>query len=292
MHSETDRRDRTRALLEWLLEAGVDLPVDETPHDRFVPVSLTQQVQIAGHAAQTDTREAAEMRDRAIASQTSANTLAPADTRAPAVALAPAALAAAEAAAAATDLASLEDRIAAFTGCSLRKSAMHTLCGAGPHSSDLLIVAGMPTDDEDRTGTAFAGPAGGLLDKMLAAIGLKRAGVRICHLLPWRTPGERRATAAEIAVCLPFLQRQIAFVGPRAVLAFGLQAAQSLSGETQTFRQIRSRALTVADTRPAIPLIATWHPRDLLTQPLRKREAWQDLLKLRAVLDGTSNAGA
>jgi uracil-DNA glycosylase family 4 len=106
-------------------------------------------------------------------------------------------------------LAALQAALSGFTGCALRDTATQLVFADGPEQAQVMLVGEAPGAEEDRIGRPFVGPAGQLLDRMLGSIGLQRDTVRIVNTVPWRPPGNRTPTEAEIAVCLPFLQRHI-----------------------------------------------------------------------------------
>src|SRR5206468_10143970 len=107
--------------------------------------------------------------------------------------------------------------IAAFDDCPLKRTATNTVFLDGNPAAPVMIIGEAPGADEDRIGRPFVGRAGQLLDRMLAAIGLDRAGVQITNVIYWRPPGNRTPTSAEIASCLPFVFRLIALVQPKVL---------------------------------------------------------------------------
>jgi DNA polymerase len=150
-----------------------------------------------------------------------------------------------------------------------------------------MLVGEEPGAEEDRSGRPFVGPAGQLLDRMLAAIGLDRSGVYITNVVYWRPPGNRQPTAAEVAACLPFIARHIELVSPEIVVAVGGAAAKTLLARNEGITKLRGRWFqyeSVGMSRP-IPATATYHPAYLLRQPAQKRMAWRDLLMLREKFD-------
>ncbi|MBN2675752.1 MAG: uracil-DNA glycosylase [Alphaproteobacteria bacterium] len=180
------------------------------------------------------------------------------------------------------DLSSLEDiRIALenFTQCGLKRYAKHTIIGEGITDSPLVMCIGeAPGADEDRLGRPFVGVSGQLLDQMLHSIGLSREkNTYISNILPWRPPGNRPPTQEEISLCLPFIQRQISLIRPRAILFLGGVPTQSLTNRTDGITRLRGCWLEVL----GIPALPTFHPSYLLRTPIRKKEAWQDLLSLK-----------
>jgi DNA polymerase len=173
----------------------------------------------------------------------------------------------------------------AFTGCALRTTATNLVFAEGNPKSALMLVGEAPGAEEDKQGVPFVGASGKLLDKMLAAIGLDRTHVYISNVLPWRPPGNRTPTDQEIAACLPFIAQHIALVQPKLLLFLGGVAAKSLLRTNEGIMRLRGKQ--VAYTAPdgtTIPAIATFHPSYLLRSPAQKKEAWQDLLLVQALL--------
>lgn len=193
------------------------------------------------------------------------------------------------AAAQADSLDALKTAIAAFDGCGLRDTAGHMVFAEGDPTAGLLLIGEAPGADEDRTGHAFQGREGALLDKMLASIGLTRAHMLLTPLIPWRPPGGRPANPGEIAVCLPFLHRLIALTRPARLLLLGSQTASTILPSTA-----RRRRQAPAWTDCVIPGQPTPTPAltlpglsALLKNPLERREAWAGLRLLRRTLDET-----
>jgi DNA polymerase len=187
----------------------------------------------------------------------------------------------------ATTLEALRAAIADFDGCALRNTASHLVFADGDASAGLLLIGDAPGADDDRSGTPFAGPAGAYLDRMLASIGLDRGKLLLAPLIPWRPPGDRPPSAAELALCLPFLHRLIALVEPRRLVLVGALAARALLGQSGSRRRSRGIWQDVAipglsETLPALP---TFSPAELMRSPADRRAAWADLRLLRRTLD-------
>lgn len=183
----------------------------------------------------------------------------------------------------ATDLDALRAELAAFDGCSLKKTALNLVFGDGNPASGIMFIGESPGPDEDRSGKAFVGPNGALLDKMLAAIGLNsRDDYYITNVLPWRPPGNRTPTDAEISTCLPFLRRHIALVNPRVLILLGGLATKTLLQRTEGITRLRGKWFEYAlpDSR-IVPVLPMLNPSALLSNPGQKRQSWQDLLALK-----------
>ncbi|WP_112663246.1 uracil-DNA glycosylase [Microvirga flavescens] len=266
------------AILDYYVEAGVDLALDEEPHDRFVETALPPPAPI--------------VRREEIAPREPAD--APPPRALPQAAVAPeeAAVQARELARHARSLEELETILAAFEGCSLKSSAKNLVFADGTPQSRVMLVGEAPGADEDRIGKPFVGRSGQLLDRMLAAIGLDRAEVYIANVVPWRPPGNRTPTPQEVAICKPFIARQIELAKPDFLICLGGPAAQNLLNLKEGILRTRGRWFSYrTDEGREIRALATLHPAYLLRQPLQKRLAWRDFLALRRALDGETGTG-
>jgi DNA polymerase len=159
--------------------------------------------------------------------------------------------------------------------------------GVGNPDADLMFVGEAPGGDEDIQGIPFVGRAGQLLTKMILAINLERDQVYIANVIKCRPPGNRNPEPDEIASCEPFLFQQIDAVRPKVIVALGAFAAKTLLRTEDPISRLRGR---VYDFRGA-KLIPTFHPSFLLRSPDRKRDAWEDLKKARALLTSTVTGG-
>lgn len=181
----------------------------------------------------------------------------------------------------------LQAALESFEGCPLAQTATRLVFADGNPASGLMLVGEGPGAEEDRAGLPFVGASGQLLDRMLASIGLDRGRYLITNLIPWRPPGNRNPTEAEVQTCLPFLLRHIALVAPRRLVLLGKLSTEALTGSTQGIRRMRGRWVEVrvpglANPVPTLPML---HPAYLLRNPGAKREAWADLVSLRLALD-------
>ena len=269
---------RPLELLKWYVEAGADEAIGEVPVDRFAQSQFPE--------SQVPDSRAPERRSAPPPIETKA---APAQARA----AAPAAVQgdAHEAAAACQTLDELVAAIEAFDGCALKETASNTVVHDGNPKARVMVVGEAPGGEEDRTGLPFVGPAGRLLDRMLAAIGLDRHGAEgdaayITNILFWRPPGNRAPTADEIAACIPFTRRQIELVAPAILVPVGGIAAKALLERSEGITRLRGtwREYNSPGLAAPVATMATFHPAYLLRQPLQKRDAWHDLLAIKARL--------
>ena len=181
----------------------------------------------------------------------------------------------------------LEALLARFEGCALKFSAKNLVFADGNPQGRVMLVGEAPGADEDRIGKPFVGRSGQLLDRMLAAIGLDRSKVYIANVVPWRPPGNRTPTPQEVAICKPFIERQIELAAPEFLVCLGGPATQNLLGIKDGILRARGRWFTYrTDGGREIRALATLHPAYLLRQPLQKRFAWRDFLALQRALDG------
>lgn len=183
---------------------------------------------------------------------------------------------------AALDWEALQGCVAACTQCELHSSRRQTVFGVGDQGADLLIVGEAPGAEEDRRGEPFVGRAGQLLDEMLRAIGLGRQQIFIANTLKCRPPNNRDPKAEEAAACRAFLDRQIALLQPKVILAVGKIAAQNLLDSTDPVGRMRGKQHTVNE----IPLLVTYHPAYLLRSPSQKRKSWADLQAVQSLVTG------
>ncbi len=178
--------------------------------------------------------------------------------------------------------------MAAFEGCSLKKTATNLVFSSGNPAGRVMLVGEAPGSEEDRKGEAFVGPSGELLDKILAAIGLSRKNdAYITNILPWRPPGNRNPSPEEMAMMLPFVARHIELVAPRFLVLLGGTATKALTGTTEGISRVQGRWFSYPAKALGrdIPALATFHPAFLLRSPAQKKLAWRSLLALRQRLD-------
>lgn len=288
------------ALLQWYLEAGVDDCIGAAPVDRYAQ-SVAQAA--ARQAAPAETVAAGagpaprgagvprEPRASAVQVATPPVSFPAAAVRpsAPALAADPhqALGAATHTAQACTTLDQLKAAVEGFDGCPLKVTASSTVFADGNPKAPLMVIGEAPGRDEDRAGKPFVGESGQLLDKMLASIGITgREAYYITNVLPWRPPGNRVPTDAEVAVCLPFLIRHIELVQPQVILLVGGLSAKALFAVNEGITRLRGRwrAYQTPGLSHPVPAIATFHPAYLLRSPMQKRLAWRDLLDVREKL--------
>ncbi|MFN3853716.1 MAG: uracil-DNA glycosylase family protein, partial [Phreatobacter sp.] len=193
-------------------------------------------------------------------------------------------LAARQVAAAATSLDALKAAVEAFEGCALKATASRTVFEDGVRTARVMFVGEAPGREEDMEGRPFVGRSGQLLDRMLASIGLDRTtNAYIANIIPWRPPGNRTPTPQEIAICEPFIRRQIELKAPDLLVCVGAPSTETLLG-MKGITKARGRLVTYRAGERDIQAIATLHPAYLLRSPGAKRLAWRDMLTIARVL--------
>ncbi|MBF0128819.1 MAG: uracil-DNA glycosylase, partial [Alphaproteobacteria bacterium] len=243
-----------REVLRWYLDAGVDEAVGAEPLDRYAlsarivspPPVLPRPVP----PRPSPPRQAPPSADSPLRAAEGASALA----------------------ASAPTVAELRRALENFDGCGLRATATTTVFADGNPEARVMVIGEAPGAEEDRQGLPFVGVSGHLLDRMLASIGLDRSNTYIANVVPWRPPGNRKPTPAEVAVCAPFLERHIALVDPEVLLLLGSLAAATVLARGDGVMRLRGRWFDYATALPRpIPAIATFHPARVLSGGERNR---------------------
>lgn len=254
------------AALEWQVELGADEAMLDAPLDRFdlpAPVVMPKPEPVARNVGPS--RAAAPV-------------------QAPATPQVDAAAIARQLAEAAGSLDALRAAMEGFEHCELKRGARNFVFSDGVPGARVMIVGEAPGREEDSQGKPFVGRAGQMLDRMFAAIGLDRGGdgadgLYITNMLPWRPPQNRDPKAEELAMMAPFVQRHVELAAPDVLVLMGNHACAGLLGRRGITR-MRGNWEDVGG-RPAMPMC---HPAYLLRMPAAKREAWADLLAIKARL--------
>ncbi len=285
------------ALLHFHADAGVDWLLEDGPVDRFAEFEALKAARQGARARQQQAAppspqpapSAGQVERRPAAARPAAPAAGPSAPRAtPAIPDEQAVEQARFAAESARSLAELKTALEAFNGCNLKNSARSTVFASGRTESGVMVIGPMPGADDDREGIAFAGRTGQLLDRMLAAIGLAREQILLTNVIPWRPPGNRSPSAPEMDICRPFIERQIALAEPKMLLLLGNFTARFFFGGNDTIHGVRGQWRDVWIAGRQIPAIASLHPQELLTAPINKRLAWNDLLAFKTRLAAQS----
>lgn len=267
------------AALDWQVELGLVDVIGETPVDRYsLPEKPLTPVKPAGTPAGEPARQRAEAAPpvpQAVLDPAKELALALADAEAAAVK--------------ASTLAELTAAMADYPHCELRRGARNLVFADGLAGARVLVLGEAPGQEEDRQARPFVGQAGQLLDRMFGAIGLSRtaadpaSAIYITNVMPWRPPGNRDPEPEEIAMMRPFVLRHIALADPDFIVVMGNTPLFALTGGRGI---LKARGTwREAAGRPVLPMT---HPAYLLRNPAAKREAWADLLALRARLEGSA----
>jgi uracil-DNA glycosylase family 4 len=267
-------REDLAALLRWYVDQGLDEAIAEAPVDRFA-MPAPAPVAAAAPAAKAPTRPAAPTPLRTSSP--------PPVARAPVPIESPQLVEDARALAeSCRTLAELEAAVRGFEGCALKRTAKNTVFADGTPGAPVMIVGEAPGADEDRLGKPFVGVSGQLMDRMMEAIGLTRAGgFYITNILFWRPPGNRTPTLAEQAMCLAFTRRHIELARPKILVLAGGTSVKAVLDTTEAITRMRGKwvnyRLSGGTELPAMP---TFHPAYLLRTPASKRLSWLDLLAI------------
>jgi len=237
--------------LKWQAEAGADEAIGERPIDRFAapPPSSPAEPPPAesGPGTENNVKNASEI---AAGHQT---------------------------------LDDIRAALETFEECPLSRTATNLVYTDGNPQARIVFIGEAPGAEEDRQGLPFVGPAGRLLDRMLAAIDLDRSQVLITNTLFWRPPGNRNPTPAEAAACLPFVERTIEIVDPEILVMVGGTAAKTLLSRSEGIMKLRGKWFSFKTPRMARPVDAMpiFHPAFLLRSPGQKCVTWHDLIQIK-----------
>lgn len=178
------------------------------------------------------------------------------------------------------ELAALAATVAVCTRCRLAEGRTKVVFGSGNPAAELMFVGEGPGAEEDRQGLPFVGAAGELLTRIIQAIEMTRDEVYIANVVKCRPPGNRDPQPEEVAACRGYLEKQIALVRPRILVALGKVAAQTLLGDDSPIGRLRGQWFKVQ----GIPTMVTYHPAALLRNPALKRPTWEDMQQVRDLL--------
>ena len=296
-----------RELLEYYVAAGVDCALEDEPQDRFAEtaaalaqglhkksLSKRQNPPAANQPASIDVNSPTPIAGHQDSSSTApqgfndvaARAVRPA-ARVPNEEVIASARALAEGA---KSLEDLQTAVNSFDGCNLKKYAKNTVFADGNPQAKIMFVGEAPGREEDISGKPFTGPAGQLLDRMLACVGIDRTTAYFANILPWRPPGNRSPTSFETGLCRPFVERQIELVDPDILVLIGAATTKVLTGKNENIVRLRGRWTTYQCNDRDMLTMPIFHPEYLLKAPAQKRLAWQDLLTIKRKLEEASTA--
>jgi uracil-DNA glycosylase family 4 len=254
-----EQEKAARALLDWYRAMGVDEAIGDEPFDSFAASRLkpaprpAPELKMAVSPPRVAPRAASATSTRRIGAEVST-------------------------------LLELQELVARFEGCSLRRTAKSLCFARGSEQARIMMIGEAPGRDEDLQGKPFVGPSGKLLDRMLASIGLTEEHVYITNTVYWRPPGNRKPTPEEVEACAPFLARQIELLSPKVLVLLGDAAAKAILGTREGITRLRGRWRVYSCAGLDLAVLPTFHPSYLLHDPAQKRLAWRDLLMLKAAL--------
>jgi uracil-DNA glycosylase len=179
----------------------------------------------------------------------------------------------------------LATSVADCRACGLCEQRRQAVLGVGDKAASWLFIGEGPGAEEDLQGEPFVGPAGQLLDAMLAAIGLSRQeDVYIANAVKCRPPSNRTPEASEIAACRPYLERQIALIQPKIIVLLGRAAVHAVLGKDDTLSSMRGKIFEYQTPERNIPVLVTYHPAYLLRTLPDKAKSWEDLCRARTLM--------
>jgi DNA polymerase len=186
----------------------------------------------------------------------------------------------------AAELEQIAEQVRSCCQCGLGRERTNAVPGEGSPTARIMFIGEAPGADEDAQGRPFVGRAGQLLDKIIAACGLKRNDVFIANILKCRPPGNRDPKPEEIISCLPLLQRQIELINPEVIVALGAHAARTLLDTNKSIGQLRGQFhdYYIGIGHAPLRLMATYHPAYLLRNYSadNRRRVWEDMKKVLA----------
>ncbi len=248
-------------ILSWFLQAGITESIGEQPVNRYQRTPTLPEAEVPVLNQAPTTQQSTSQTDNILLTQ------------------------ACQLAVSASTLSELYAIRQKFDGCPLQKTAAHTVNGRGVTTPTVLCLVESPDTADDRSGHLMTGADGDLLDKMLMAIGLSlKTNTYLSALIPWRAPGNRKPTETESALCRPFWEKEIALLQPQLILLFGAGPAKALLDIDSL-----PKARTTTHQYNNIPTFVTISPATLLKVPAQKKQAWEDLQKVKAILDTLHN---
>ena len=271
-----EREQNQQALLglvNWYVESGVDLAIDDIAHDRYADcASELQKTVVVTPDAKQQTNAIASRPKRTLTQ------IVPPDD---------AIRAARESALSAANLDELARRFVNFVPAPFRDMAEHFLLHAGVESASLMAFESAPGETEERTGVAFSGSQARLLDNMLAAIGKSRESVRLAYVSPWRPPGDRPMTPHELAIFTPFAQRHVELAQPQILLLFGEAPVRAFLESTHSVSKLRGKWFDISCGAHSLRAMAFSSLDATLKSASLKPTAWRDLRAVARAFVGT-----
>jgi uracil-DNA glycosylase len=251
--------EQARAALTWLIEMGADEIISELPVNRFLAV--------AAIPASVTPPPLPALRPVAKPALRQEAVIGPAPDPS-----------------ACMSIGDIQNALLRLDECPLKRTASNLCFADGNLQAPVMIIGDVPGRDEDIAGKVFAGNNALLLGRMLGSIGLSFDTVSLFNFIPWRPPGNRAVTEAEVLMCQPYIVRAIEICAPKHILSFGQLPMQRLLGRSESLMASRGKWFACGERK--IPLLASFHPSYLALQVAQKRLAWRDLLTFKEGLDG------
>lgn len=175
-----------------------------------------------------------------------------------------------------------EQSVSVCVKCVLAQTRTRTVFGEGDPDAKIMFIGEGPGETEDQTGRPFVGRAGNLLDTMIAGMGLKREQVFIANIVKCRPPENREPAPDEVALCTPYLEKQIEIIRPKVIVTLGRPAAHHMLRSKENISKLRG----IWQTWRGIKLMPTFHPAYILRNytPATRAAVWDDLKKVMAEL--------
>ncbi len=267
--------------MRWYSEAGVDVALSDEPIDRFLETADQTEKRKTASAKVANVKPSEPLSHAKPAQREHPTAPAPVQQAVPTIPNEGAVAISQEVSRATKTLEELKTQLGSFEACNLKFTARSTVFADGNPASDVMFIGGAPDRDEDEQGLPFVGNRGQLFDKMLAAIGLDRNAVYLSCVLPWRPPGNRAPSPAEMDICRPLMIRHIELAAPRAIVLVGSLPAKLLLGSNGSVMSLRGKWSELEIGEQSIPTLSMLNPAYLLQNPEHKRLAWNDLLNLK-----------
>ncbi len=184
----------------------------------------------------------------------------------------------------------LKEKIINCSKCPLGKTRLNAVFGSGSAYADIMFVGEGPGYQEDHEGQPFIGRAGNLLTKIIEAMHYTRDSVYIANIVkchPMQNPenpelrsNDRPPTPQEMSACHPYLDEQIKIINPKVIVTLGASSTRALLKTEELMGKLRGNF----HEYNGIKLMPTYHPAALLRNPNLKKDVWQDMKKVMALL--------